>query len=101
MRSTKDPMRLDDNFDGRITISYLSRGFFATFDGYTTPPVIKKWQLKDGKLTWAVWRRTEYTAVDLSNLTVSQVRSPTQSSILCHELVLDIDVYRNCLGLVH
>jgi len=74
MGSSGDPVRLDDNFDGSITVSYLSDGFFATFDGYTTPPVIKKWQLEGGEPTWSVWRRTEYPAVDLSRLTVSQVR---------------------------
>lgn len=100
MSSTADAVRLDDNFDGSIAVSSLSHGFFATFDGYTTPPVVKKWQLGDGKPKWAVWRRTEYTTVDLSHLTVSQVRSPAQSSIIRHGFVLHIDVSRNCLGLV-
>jgi len=80
MGPSRNVVRLDDNFDGSITISYLSRGFFATFDGYNTPPVVKKWQLEDGEPTWSVWRRTEYPAIDLSKLTVSQV-GPNLSSM--------------------
>jgi len=84
MSSSRDPVQLDDSFEGRITISHLWRGFFATFTGYTTPPFIKKWQLGDSKSTWSVWRRTEYASIDLSELTVSQVSLSTRSPIIYH-----------------
>ena len=73
MKSTGEVDRLDAGFDGSITLSRISDGFFATFDGYIAPPAIKKWQVQNGKVTWSDWRNSTYTAISLANLIVSQV----------------------------
>jgi len=77
MKSTGEVDRLDAGFEGSITLSQISDGFFATFDGYTTPPAIKIWQVQNGKVTWSDWRNSIYTAMSLTNLTVSQVWYPS------------------------
>ncbi|KAF8321696.1 alpha/beta-hydrolase [Clavulina sp. PMI_390] len=76
-----DTQRLDDGFQGSISVSKTLHGFFATFDGYDTPPVVKLWQKHpDGVITWSVWRETIYP-LPMSGLVVSQVWYPSEDDV--------------------